>query len=287
VVVALLMIGCEASKDGITPVSIEKDWLKYEVGQTWTYKRTFINQGSWELMKVPDTLYGYSEFAVTKDTAFEQAEWLIIEGNDYEVNRDSISKTPSRYAVSFTDSSLRVYQFKDSVLGFSWGPFKRRAIASGLTKSDFSKYSIARSKILAEKAYPATYDPIIFSDLFVPIVFGVDSGYTWRIRAENDPHQNLPIEKRYLGRETIHLPSGVFDAYKFELLTGKYLFVSDLFIFQWYDSRSLLKRLSEYGSSDIQDDSGVTIGTINSWEIFEYLGTGNVNPDTLVPWGSN
>jgi hypothetical protein len=257
-----VFISCGKNELISSPESIEKYWLRYNIGQTWTYREMFINKGLWDLIKIPDTLYNYSVFEVTKDTIFENLKWLIIEGNDYECRKDTINKYNSRYAITFTDTSLKVYQFKDikdSTIRFSWGLFK----ADGLNIYDSS-----------------SYDLTTFSDLFEPIVFNVDSGYTWFMRREHSSNFDVPTQKVYLGQEEITVPAGKFISQKFRTFYGEPFGVTDIQVYSWYDSIGLVKRWFYEAEKEIG-----TLGIVPSWSIVEYIGKGKINPDTLTPWG--
>lgn len=284
-ITSLTLLNCEKEyQKNNNPLSFEKEWLKYEIGQTWTYRRMFINEGASELMDVPDTLYGYSDFEITKDTIFENTTWMIVEGRDYECSKELINEYISRFAITFTDTSLKVYQFNINSYGFSWGPFKRKNNNRHIVKEDFASIKSISSKVLLKKLNSTNYDSSVFSDLYFPLVFGVDPGYKWYIRQENDPHGNIPIEKVYLGKEEISVPAGTFNTYKYELLFGKIFNSPDIKIISWYSSNSLVKTLLDGGTSEVYDDNNQPLGSFHSWDIFEYLGTGHIDKDTLIPW---
>jgi len=58
----------------------------------------------------------------------------------------------------------------------------------------------------------------------------------------------------------------------------------DIKIISWYSINSLAKTLLDGGTSEIYDDNNQPIGSFHSWDIFEYLGTGHIDKDTLIPW---
>jgi hypothetical protein len=86
----ILLARCTVDISPISPLPEEKNPIYLAIGDTWTYSRSFINSGLYDALGLPDTLYGYSHFRVTKDTIIESLLYTIVEGKDYDIAKDTI-----------------------------------------------------------------------------------------------------------------------------------------------------------------------------------------------------
>src|SRR5512136_3061571 len=103
---AILMLAVCCGRNPYYPgnaLSLDRNSIHMNAGDSWLYKRSFINIGMFAATGAPDTLVGYSYFQATKDTVIDAKQYLIIDGRDYEVGKDTISIYRKRSAVHFSD----------------------------------------------------------------------------------------------------------------------------------------------------------------------------------------
>lgn len=61
--------------------------------------------------------------------------------------------------------------------------------------------------------------------------------------------------------------------------------IDSIFAYDWIGENGLLKRFWYEGRSIVYDPLGEPVGTGRSWNISEKIGTTDIDPDTLIPWG--
>jgi hypothetical protein len=285
----VIVLGCDSTPDTINE---RENFISYTVGRQWLYKKYFIFNGAVPMGLPPGgALLGYSHFWVAKDTVIGQAPYFIIEGRDYEIDKDSISTFSKRCAVCVTQAGLKVYEFQGEGYGFLSGIFKRNREVRRLVFTSAMSARDLRKAVLQKVLAAAAYDTTLFCDLYYPIIFPLLRDTSWWYREPGDPRGNLPLRKAYLGKEIINVPAGRFLCLKMEWRINEMLKFGGidstnlLYGYDWFGPPGLVKRWYDYGRSTMTNDTGDSIGTFHSWDRYEYLGEYSINPDTLKPWG--
>jgi hypothetical protein len=285
--IPFLMVACSGRNPDDNTVSalpLDRNGIQMNVGDSWLYRRSLINIGMFAATGAPDTLVGYSYFQAAKDTIIDAKEYLIIEGRDYDVGKDTICIYKKRSAIHFSDSAISMYEFKTGDYGFMSGVLKTAASALFLTKDNYGMAMLKKMEI-ARLLKSANYDTNVYWDFVYPVIFPLIKNAVYTYRDSMDSNGNLPYRRKFLGIESINVPSGAYDAYKFEWLVKEALGIDSVYGFDWDGAHGLLKRYFDLGNNYICDDLGILRDTCRSYDILEHIGNADINPDTLVPWG--
>lgn len=281
----LVMFSCNSEKhdNPMAPLPLDHNTISMKVGDSWLFQRQFINNPDSGTFDFPDTLIGYSYFSATKDTIINGKNFLIIDGRDYEVEKDTISIFKKRSAIHLGDTVL-MYEFNTGDWGFMSGLMKQKAVKPTLSKSNYGT-SILKKILLQKLLASSGYDTSVYCDFVYPMVFPFikDSAYVYR--DSGDPRGNFYYRKRFLGTEIISTKLGQFQAYKIEYLTKESLGIDSILYYDWVGLNGLLKRYVDCGHNEISDSLGNTTGRVRTYDISELIGRQDINPDTLKPWG--
>ena len=285
VIAMLLLTGCfeKERENPLSALSLEHNSIQMKTGDSWLYKRMFIIVGIDSFLGLPDTLIGYSYFKALKDTAIESKSYLIIEGRDYEVDQDSVSVLKKRFAIHLSDT-ISMYEFRPHCFGFISGVLKAATPPYRLTKSNFGTTVLKRIN-LQKISSVFGYDSKVYADFVYPLVFPLtkDSIYIYRDIA--DPNGNAPYRRKFIGIEKVTVPFGQFEAYKIEWLVTEAIGIESIFAYDWIGADGLLKRFWDFGENIIDDSLGMPLDTFQTYDILEKIGTADIDPDTIIPWG--
>jgi hypothetical protein len=280
------LIDCARKENNpIASLSLNHNSIQMEVGDSWLYRLTFINAGLHSKGLLPDTLAAYSFFQATSDTIMNSLEYLIIEGRDYNIEKDSISIIKKKFAIHFSDSFVSSYEFNTGMKESEYmsGVLKTSIIPATLTKSNFGTSILKR--ILMKKLLSAmNYDTSAFFDYVTPIRYPLKKDSIYVYRDSVDPRGNLNVRRKFLGIESVDVAAGTFEAYKFEFLTREYLGIDSIILVDWIGENGLVKRYFR-SSNTLSDEDGRAIDSCTTYQIDEYAGSRDINPDTLIPWG--
>lgn len=284
----VFLVVCACSENNLndpnSALPLVHNSIQMKVGDTWLYKRTLVASGISAYIDFPDTLVGYSFFRATKDTVMDLKTYLIVEGRDYEVDKDSITVFNKRVAIHFSDSGTSLYEFRTNGYGFGSGVLKDATAECRLTKSNYGATMLEKLHLRKLMA-AAGYDTTVYSDFVYPILFPLvpDSIYTYR--DYGDPNGNGFYRRKFLGVVPVSVPVGNFYAYKIEWLVKESMGVDSVYGFDWIGENGLLKRYWDYGNSVLSDSMGSPMGTFHTYDIMEKIGYKDIDPGTLVPWG--
>ncbi|MGA2508241.1 MAG: hypothetical protein ABSF80_12275 [Chitinispirillaceae bacterium] len=279
-----LFVSCSEKKhdNPVDSLPLDRNGIVMQVGDSWLYRQRFINVGLHDTTLLPDTIAGYSYFQATKDTTIDAMDYLIIEGRDYEVDKDSIHICKKRSAVHFSDSLLSMYEFNTGDAGYLSGVMKAAVSTVHVTRANYGTL-IMKKMFLAKLLTTTSYDTSVFYDFVYPIIYPLTPDSTYLYRDYSDPWGNSYMRRKFCGVETIQVPAGIFPAYKFEyLLSG---LPDSESLYDWVGLHGLLKRSSYIPNNMICDDLGVPVDSCSSYDIYELIGKNDIDPDTLVPWG--
>jgi hypothetical protein len=284
--IAMLMLtGCfeKEHENPLSALSVEHNSIQMTIGDSWLYKHMFINVGIDSSLHLPDTLVGYSYFKALKDTVIDSKSYLIIEGRDYEVDRDSVSVFKKRSAIHLSDT-ISMFEFQTGDFGFMSGVLKAAMPQYRLTNSNYGT-TIMKKINLHKLSLVFSYDPKIYSDFVYPLIFPLikDSIYIYRDTA--DPNGNGPYRRKFISIEKVIIPLGQFEAYKLEWLVKEAIGIDSIFAYDWIGDRGLLKRFWDCGKNTIDDSLGIPLDTCQTYDILEKIGITDINPDTIIPWG--
>lgn len=281
----LVMFSCnnEEHDNPVAPLPLDHNSISMKIGDSWLFQRQFINIPDSGTINFPDTLIGYSYFSVTKDTIINGKNYLIIDGKDYDIGKDSISIYKKRSAIHLGDTVL-MYEFNTGNMGYMSGLMKRQANRFTLSESNYGT-SILKKILLQKLIVTSGYDTSVYYDFVYPMVFPLvnDSAYVYR--DTGDPRGNLFYRKRFIGTENISTKLGQFQVYKLEYLAKEAIGIDSMLFYDWVGLNGLLKRYIDGGHSDITDSLGITTARIRNYDISELIGRNDINPDTLKPWG--
>jgi len=287
IALTLILISCEnGDKKTNNPLlPTDKNPIEFKVGDSWLYKRYFINEGIREILNVPDTLVGYSYFEISKDTLIDSLEYLVVEGKDYEISMETIDVYKRRMAYHISDSLITEYEFRESDFGFLSGLMKRQN--TEVTKTWRNNYSTVYCKnlTLAKILKSTDYDTSVFRDFTFPIRFPLVLNEPFVYRPEGDPSGNGYYRKMYTGQEEIRTDAGQFQCYVLEYLVKEALSVDDIIFTDYVSNKGLVKRYMNTGMNTFEVSIDSTSDSLQGYDIMFYIGTEDINPDTLIPWG--
>jgi hypothetical protein len=71
-----------------------------------------------------------------------------------------------------------------------------------------------------------------------------------------------------------------------QMKTGDSWLYKRMFInYDWIGADGLLKRFWDCGENTIDDSRGMPLDTFQTYDILEKIGTADIDPDTIIPWG--
>jgi hypothetical protein len=91
-VIGFVLLSCtnKLHDNPISALPLDHNTINMKIGDSWLYRQTYINivdSGSFDF---PETLITYSYFSASKDTTIDSMSYLIIDGHNYEIDRDSV-----------------------------------------------------------------------------------------------------------------------------------------------------------------------------------------------------
>jgi len=283
----VVLLSCETYnvEDAHSLLPTDKNPIEFNIGDSWLYKRYFINVGLKANFDLPDTLVGYSFFKVTKDTVINSLNYYIVEGKDYEVGKDEVVICKKRQAYHLSDSGVSEYTFKDSEDGYISGIMK----VGNTQPLRFNKKTYStmwcKQAMLAKLMTNTNYDATVFKDFTYPIRFPLNTIEPYIYRDEGDPSGNSYYRKRYTGQEKMETAAGIFTCYVLEWLTKEAFSANDITFIDYVSRKGLIKRYIDGGVSEVQDSLGNPLDSLHNYDITVYVGTEDIDADTLLPWG--
>lgn len=195
--------GCQRAPSG-PEGGIQND-LEEPVGQgrTWVYRSTGIYPG---LEKYPDTLVGFSRYNCVGDTLIDGRSFWVVDEIYLSREGFKVDTAHSRGYIHLGEDSVVVYHWKHSSWRSTGGVFKRSAEQRAKVRP------VPAVATTAARWSDARYDTSHFGDMVIPIVYPLVEGSRWDYRAEDDPSGGLPVQREYVGEDTIAVPAGRFRA---------------------------------------------------------------------------
>lgn len=287
IILGLLFISCseKITINPTEPLSVDHNSVTMTIGDSWLYKRTFINIPESGIITFPDSIISYSFFSATKDTTIDNKSYLIIDGKDYEVTKDSIKLYRKRCAIHLGDTIL-MYEFNTGDIGFMSGVMKQKSTDLKLNQNNISTLTLKRHFLL-KLLSKSFYDTTVYSDFVYPMIFPICNDSIYLYRGTGDAHGNLTYRRIFLGIESISTATGTFQSYKWQWLSKEALNIDSIYFCDWIGKNGLLKRYADCGRSTIADSLGSTTAIVKSWDIMELVGHKDIDSDTLKPWGRN
>lgn len=236
-----LFCGCTDTRDATGPVPFDTASYAFDftVGQTRLLLRTVRTESG----SVDRTNHILGWFRIEKDTLYGGNPAQIVTGSFWEPSSDTLLRSQVRELHVREDSGISVYQFK----GENAGPF-----LVGLLKG-------------------AAGDTNTFSDRMTTLRYPLMRERPWPIRPENDPFGNLPLEKEFVGMDTLEFGGrqyacGVLVLHSF----------ADLPLKSWISRIGLLKAEIDFGWDAVTDSAGEA-DSLHSVETYTLL---NVDIDS-------
>jgi hypothetical protein len=265
----LCILGCDKEDPASTPEPkvILTSPVKIKVGDTWLYRRMFINEGLRKATGVPDTIDSYRFIRATGDTQIEDMPFILLEIRDRDRDKDSVFITQSRCAVHVGDSVLIQISLSKPKSGFMGELFGR--VAGNSIDSLLQRIGQDTQNVF---------------DVVTPLRFPLRPGQLQTYRTSGIG-MNEMRSLRYLGEEHVTTPAGSVLGWKFEMIMPDY-FPKDVRYFQWIGPHGLLKYHVYGGVSTITKENSASgrLDSIVNSEIVEYMGTEDISEDTLHPW---
>jgi hypothetical protein len=285
----VLLVACDKKglDNPVSALSLDHNSIQMKIGDSWLYRQTFVNAGLTAESLIPDTLTGYSFFQVKKDTTIDSKSFLIVEGRDYEIEKDSVQISRNKFGIYFSDSIITMYVFRteSSEAGYSTGVMKSAASQPYLTRNNFGT-SILKKIAFCKLANALAFDSSPFWDFVTPVCFPLVKDSIYVYRDSGSPTGHMKVRRRFSGIESVQVPAGVFESYKFEWLTNEYFSSTDsVSYYDWVGNNGLLKRYAYFPKSVIADELGTPVDSCPSYQLYELMGKNDINPDTLIPWG--
>jgi hypothetical protein len=283
----LLFCACIADKNNpISKLPLDHNGIQMKVGDSWLYRNTWIFEGLQPRDSLPDTLVmNYTYCYAEKETTIDSKKFLIINGREYNIDKDTVDIYKGKFAIHFSDSAISMLTID---LGNNHDDFK--SVFKTTTKNmQFERKKYGKKISINNKLF-ADYRNYLYGvkDFVYPIIYPLiqDSIYDYRDSSIINWKQSLPMHRKFCGIETVNIPAGTFEAYKFDLLWKENFFdtiVDDsVQSFDWIGAHGLLKHYSYESKAII---TYINTDTCPMYGIYEFIGSNDINPDTIVPWG--
>ncbi len=136
-----------------------------------------------------------------------------------------------------------------------------------------------------------SYDSSIFFDLVYPIAFPLSKNTVYVYRDSGDIRGNSYWLRKFIGLNTVDIPTGTFEAYQMEWLIDSsfaiagFSNIDSIYGCDWVGQHGLLKRYFYFAPSPLYDSLGNVVDSAPTFQIATLIGTADIDPDTLVPWG--
>jgi len=238
-----------------------------KVGDSWLYRRLFINQGLRLATGAPDTIYGYKFVQAIKDTVIQQLPFLVLEATVRDIDKDVIKLTKTRTAMHVESDALIEISLDTVVTSFAGGAVFGRVAASNPTDSLIAKL---------------TADSLHIFDVITPIRFPLTVGDTQTYRNTTTSRAGA-LSHIYEGQQTLTIQGRQVSAWKFKGILPS-SFSKSVTLTDWIGIGGLLRREIQYGTSSMIDSSGNS-RTIVTSELIEYLGPQDIDASSIKPWG--
>lgn len=283
---AFLLISCGSDKTNnpVSSLPLDYNTIQMSVGDSWLFQRRLINTPVSGVVEVPDTVVSYSYFSATKDTSIDGKTYIIIDGRNYEIEKDTVLVLRKRSAIHLGDTVL-MYEFNTgSINDWSSDLLKRQMTSAHWTPSHAGSFLFSEMQI-HKMSVAASYDTSVFYDFVYPVVFPLTQDSAYVYRDAGDPRGSLYYQKRFLGTENVETPLGQFPTYKFEYLVNESMGVDSMQILDWVGVNGVVKRYMNLGYTIFGDSLGNTTGRMKSEFYLDWIGKNDIDPDTLKPWG--
>ena len=253
---------------------------KIEVGGTWVYEHKYINIGA---DRYPDTMCQYSIAECYADTIIRGKKYYCFKETYYNQGFFEIDTFITWFHVHYGTDSVIVLNTKNQgiLLGTLFGIGKRGGFPQKYlfnhrrTSGNSNFYSRLYEKTEFYSITGSRYDSSAFSDCYYPLTFPLEPGQVWYYRPPKDPNGNLPIKRKYLGKEIIGLPRGPIETWKLEWdWSPSFLDEFGLIGYDWWTEFGIVKRYFDIGTctTTILDKYGVWIDdVVESYEINSFL----------------
>lgn len=277
------------SDDGFFPIlalyyqlayAVEKDLeplqkfrIKNQIGDTLCYKRVLI-----DLAPDVDTLKAFSVWTITKDTVINNETLLIYEGIEYQESEGKIDTIPRRSLVKQDNRSVEVTDFNLGFLGkeLIGGPLRSLKEIKTLRFSEIRGYLLQRAGFGSRNTI-SIEGP--FEDHNYVLRYPLDEGFRWNTRDIDNKWEHLNIDKVCHGLDTIVHRGASIQTVKTELLSGETLDLDDLFFFQWYDEKGVVKSEIDFGAMEFSNGE-----ILNAHEYYTRIPFSKVDLSTLKPY---
>lgn len=245
-----------------TVLSETRNPLTVKVGDTWLFRRLFINEGMRVAMGLPDTLTSYVFAQATSDTTIDGLSFVKIRYLWRERTQEGFDRDTAFSYVHVDDSSIQSIQISSA-----WMPFAD---------------ALGRTSGLAIDSQQARLAVLGFYDVTTSMRFPLSKGDTFTFRGPG-VEMGEPRMQRYDGQELVRVPGANSMAYRIEHIMPAYL-PKNVHLTTWIGATGLVKRVTDFGLNEFTDDEGNVIPgkTVHGWEIIEFLGRADILEDTLT-----
>jgi hypothetical protein len=238
--------------------------IKINIGDSWLYRRLAINQGTRQVIGVPDTLVSYKYVRVIKDTTIHQLPFLIFEAKVRDIEQKAIRVTQNRSALHIMpDAFIEI-------------------CLDTITNSFASTMMLGRTVETDSIVTKLVSDSLQIFDVMTPIRFPLSKGDTQSFR-KTRTSRAYPISQIYEGQEIIKNQGQSVSAWKFTRIFPAF-FSKSITMHQWIGIKGLLRTEINWGTSELIDSLDQSHSIISS-ELIEYIGTQDVDESALKPWG--
>ena len=190
------LLKCEPDKNPSAANEMNLEEISF--GRSWFYRACAIDNSSQRQYNL-DTTWSYSYLSYCCDTTINGCICAVIQGVEYRCFDFYIDTITISQFICITDSQIKIIEPKGAAPPYlELSLLKQRAI-------DTAEYDSSN-----------LYDTSLYSDVLLPIVFPIEKGLQWFYRPLNDPNGSLPMVRRFIGNETVTVPGGTFNCWKFD-----------------------------------------------------------------------
>ncbi|MDB5051365.1 MAG: hypothetical protein JWO30_4436 [Fibrobacteres bacterium] len=233
----LFLLSCKDSGNGPDAVDAGEFKADFKVGE----KRLLLLEYAMQGKTYGFDLFNLAEIEIEKDTLFQGLTGKIVKSTLSQFLPESTIVNEYRKMLVRNGDSLFTYHFTGDGLP---SPF-----LFGLVKR-------------------AGYDSSVFNDRTLDLVFPFAADKPWQIRTPDDTSGALPLEKEWIGNDTV-----AFDGKRFRC--DVFLMHSFVPVKSWIASVGLLKAEIDYGTSYFTDSLGTVVDSAENTERYELL---EINP---------
>jgi hypothetical protein len=183
------------------PTQPSADFGQIRIGDTWAYREIEVKKGERQSEEIPelDSTVSYASLSCARDTVLMDKRFFIISYTLYYCMDFYVDTSICEQYVHVSDSEIMAVEPKGNKTSiFPMILYKCSAV-------DTPKYDSATQ-----------YDTALYHDIYYPFLYPIPESNAWFFRPMNDPTGNAPMVRRYLGKETITVPGGTFETWKFD-----------------------------------------------------------------------